>query len=508
MPYTMDTLPDAVKKLPAKRQRQWLQIWNSSYARCAKNKSGDAALKTCETLAFKSANGVVQMSADEPQPVGEIAVFDLDTVVPAPLHDAGDVVYRTGLVFRAGDYPDKDFAMTPEELSAAVEAFNEPLPIDLEHVPTLLDQKLGELVSVEASEDGSELHGIVALPKWLDAVLPERKVSATWDRATKTLAGLALVRNPRVSDAALMAAFGEANASTDDPPTDDEWLKPIFAAVRHDTPEGQMAMQELHNAAARGGAVCKASNAKMASGHESSTIQKIHDMTTDHGAKCSAMGKGGFLPFSFGSRKPAKGDPRMSRMDEFVAWLKGDTEEGAPPAAPPVEATVVRQAANSAEMSAAQQEIARYKREADAAKAETLRVRAEARHREAVTFADQMIAQDVRKAFPAERESIIAQFEQASLDDATFGVVTFGEGEQERTTSRVEMLKAQFAARPAHQLTMEQLKPEIASLLENRQETFANGEGSLSEAQLTALLERAGPLGRQAASERRNGGSH
>src|SRR5205085_11869415 len=98
--------------------------------------------------------------------------------------------------------------------------------------------------SVEAR--GDELHGIVALPKWLDGALDERKVSATWDRETKTLAGLALVRNPRVSDAALMAAFAVDEAVREGDSAV-EAIRTLFAAARHDTPEGQLVMQELHN---------------------------------------------------------------------------------------------------------------------------------------------------------------------------------------------------------------------------------------------------------------------
>jgi hypothetical protein len=76
------------------------------------------------------------------------------------------------------------------------------------------------VASVQANDDGGELHGTVALPKWLDDTIgaAERKVSATWDRATKRLTGLALVLNPRVSDAALFASFsgsqGRATAET------------------------------------------------------------------------------------------------------------------------------------------------------------------------------------------------------------------------------------------------------------------------------------------------------
>lgn len=119
-----------------------------------------------------------------------------------------DMVVRVGKVFEIGDYPDKDFEFTDDDLQAAVANF-EPVPVDLEHVPTVLEGKLGTVQRIYAGDDGASLMGEVHLPAWLDRVLAdgERKVSATWDRASKRLLGLALVRNPRVSDAALMAAF-------------------------------------------------------------------------------------------------------------------------------------------------------------------------------------------------------------------------------------------------------------------------------------------------------------
>lgn len=135
----------------------------------------------------------------------DVATFKLKS---EPLRVTDDVVYHAATVFRAGDYPDKKFSLTPSELKDAAAAFKKPVNLDYEHVEGPLDGQLGQLVAVEPSANGSKLHGMVAVPRWLDKVLPpQAKLSATWDRASKKLVGLALVRNPRVSDAALMAAF-------------------------------------------------------------------------------------------------------------------------------------------------------------------------------------------------------------------------------------------------------------------------------------------------------------
>jgi hypothetical protein len=147
-----------------------------------------------------------------------------------------DHVRRAGKIFECGDYPDKDFSLTEEEAAAAAAAFT-PVPLDLEHLPTVLDNKLGRLVSVEAR--GKELYGTVEMPDWLDSLLDDdsRRVSATWDRATKTLRGLALVRTPRITDAALYSAFSE------------------FAGRRHSA-QDLADLQTIHDLVTGQGAVC------------------------------------------------------------------------------------------------------------------------------------------------------------------------------------------------------------------------------------------------------------
>jgi hypothetical protein len=140
-------------------------------------------------------------------------------------------VVRKGLLFRAGQYPDKGYSMTPEELTAAAAAFSGPLKLDMEHTPTPLDGALGELRSVEV-RDGV-MYGEVALPTWLDGELEKsgngRKVSCLWDRATKQLRGLSLVRTGRLEDAALMAAFSAAHPVEEQPAQRKGWLASLVA---------------------------------------------------------------------------------------------------------------------------------------------------------------------------------------------------------------------------------------------------------------------------------------
>lgn len=423
------------------------------------------------------------------------AAFALD----GPVVD-GDFVLRSGKLFEAGHYADKDFSITPEEMLAAATEFA-PVPVDLEHAHTpFLNGKLGELRSVKVGDNGWDLLGTVALPKWLDDALEGtgRKVSATWDRATKRLAGLAIVENPRVTDAALMAAFSVneiAHAEGDEQTQALDALMAYFAAARHDTPSGRMAMQELHDVAERRGAVCKASNAKMASGHESTAIQKVHDLTMEHGAKCSSLQAyppAGFPFFSASRRQPPKEGRTVSRFDEFMTWLKGDEGEN-----PPAASTATMSTGESAEMKA-------LRERQTALEAENTRIRAERISDQAVAFADSQI-RDLR-AYPAEREAIVSDFVQRATDDTLHGTVTFGEGDQKQSTSRVELLRASFAARPQHGLTAEQMKEQGLVTLSNRQTTEHGGQDKPADKQKIDEMIGLTPLG-QAHLRQRNGTS-
>ena len=128
--------------------------------------------------------------------------------------DAPGGVRLRGKLFEAGEYPDKSFRLSREEMEAAAAAFA-PMPLNLEHlgalgVETVLDGRLGSLTRIWT--DGNELFGEAEVPAWLCEAMAGAplRVSCEWNRNTKTLAGLALVALPRVADAALMARLAEA----------------------------------------------------------------------------------------------------------------------------------------------------------------------------------------------------------------------------------------------------------------------------------------------------------
>jgi hypothetical protein len=66
------TLPPNVQKLPEKQQRQWVDIWNSTYKRC-KDKGGSD--KDCESSAFAQANGTVKAEDADPDVAGILRVL-------------------------------------------------------------------------------------------------------------------------------------------------------------------------------------------------------------------------------------------------------------------------------------------------------------------------------------------------------------------------------------------------------------------------------------------------
>jgi hypothetical protein len=148
-----------------------------------------------------------------------------------------DVVYE-GKVFECGDYQDKNFSLTEEEAQQAAANFA-PVNNDLEHLPTVLSNKLGTLSNVVAK--GRELFGKITVPKWFyDSVGGKVNTSLAWDRSTKRIIGNGLVVTPRIPDAQLVAAFNAANTpqggSNMPNPNWFEKLKALFS--KKELPEG------------------------------------------------------------------------------------------------------------------------------------------------------------------------------------------------------------------------------------------------------------------------------
>jgi hypothetical protein len=323
--------------------------------------------------------------------LGEV-VFSLPS---SHLHGSFDTIPLKGKIFEAGSYPDKQFDLTEEEMAQAVAEF-QPVPLDIEHITTPFDGKLGELASV--SQEGSTLFGEVRVPRWLKDVLGDEpiKVSTTWDAATKTIKKLALTHNPRINDAALVAAFNKS---------------------KHTTAHGQNAIQFIHDYAASHGALCQPpTDAKMTAKPERQALQKIHDIAQENGAGCNA-------PISVLYSEEGS----METMDApkgFMAELKAamdrwfSREENVENPSPTTDTVEVEKIPK----------VDLY----------TLGL-------EAAQFADKIISE--ARALPAQRDSIIALFNVARRSDLESGEVKFGESV---VGSRVKELEGFFSAVTPH----------------------------------------------------------
>jgi hypothetical protein len=111
-----------------------------------------------------------------------------------------------GKIFECGDYPKKKFSLNEQEADRAIATFK-PVPADLEHMPTILDGKLGLLRTIW--REGKSIFGAADVPEWLANTLKDTRstVSLAWDRASKGVQGWGWVLEPAVPDAALVSEF-------------------------------------------------------------------------------------------------------------------------------------------------------------------------------------------------------------------------------------------------------------------------------------------------------------
>lgn len=414
----------------------------------------------------------------------------------------GKHVLKTGLIFRAGEYKDKNFTMTPEELIEAEAAF-QPVPIDVEHIHNLgvLNGKLGTLEAVTTSDDGYELYGTAKIPVWLDDLAGDAlKVSCTWGRDNKQLAKLAIVQNPRVSDAALFAAF-TANEIEEHPEATAQTVKEFFSwVVENETTtfankktwDGKSVIQGVHDMLARSGAVCAkadkkgkdtemsedAVGAEFISKEEQTVMQKMHDIALKAGAVCYFLDeRPSHVGYNTNDASTASEGKNMTWREKVIAVLNGMPEEElatttvdnsveVKPEVPVVDAEkeeLIRQLAEykakeEAAANVVSEEVKASEEPAEeVVDEEKIRIIEElnayktaAKAKEAKEFAESLVKDS--KILPASTEAVAALFAQAVEDDAKFAatVVKFGEGDEvKEVSSRADLLREFFALLPA-----------------------------------------------------------
>lgn len=221
------------------------------------------------------------------------------------------------------------------------------------------------------------------------------------------------------------------------------------------------------------------------------------------GASRDPMGAARMAP---GSHEiPTGGGKRMGMRDTFFAWLDGldagasaETPTAEPlgsAASPRQEAAIVTDnlshqppapasggAAPPTPAPAADHGAIRLAE----LEAENRRLRAERIHDRATAFADEQVRG--MKAFPAERDGLVALYAQVAADDEQFGPVATASG----ATTRATLLSAALAARPsASHLTAEALGPAVAHVLHAQATTPPRpGDGPLTEERRETLLKQ------------------
>ncbi len=235
------------------------------------------------------------------------------------------------LIFKSGHYPDKNFSMSKDELKETISKFSNPVALGLEHIPTILSNRLGKLVELkDAGEDehgNALMSGLALIPSWLDAIVPakDRKLSAAFDRTSKSLIGCDFVIKPRVDGAAMMSkhhpfvtevvvAFShspEGKQLTARAKQAVEFAKKMSVKCSQPSEKGQKYLKKLHKTAAMFGATCKmpmkpaemsdqdwdtflqiadkTKEATFGSKEERRKIQHIHNLTSEAATFCAGM---------------------------------------------------------------------------------------------------------------------------------------------------------------------------------------------------------------------------
>lgn len=125
--------------------------------------------------------------------------------------DLGSFVMKRGKVFEVGDYPDKKFTITAEEMQEIIKDF-QSVPLDYEHTSGWLDDRLGYLTNLAMKPgNNKDVFGAIALPHNINELFRDMpiKLSLTFETrdGKKKVTRAALTANPRVADAVLMSQF-------------------------------------------------------------------------------------------------------------------------------------------------------------------------------------------------------------------------------------------------------------------------------------------------------------
>jgi|GEM_PF-1469260 len=342
------------------------------------------------------------------QSKGKMSTFAL-----ASFAKSGDSMIRSGKVFECGDYPDRDFSFSEDEADAAIKAFA-PVDNDLEHlpsfgIPTILDGKLGKLLSLKRVDD--EIFADIEIPLWLNDEIGDDKplkVSLQFDTQKKTIVGNALCLEPRIADAqVLVGAFAR------------------FAGSRH-------------------------------SAGDMEDIQKIHDLTVSQGATCGNIGKEpedtseGVSDWSRQAAGGAAKGKSMTLKQKLLAYFRADTPEAKAQVGlseSEIESLDVAEKATFSVDENIVAQLSEFKKDND-------RLKLAAANNAAKLFADSVIR--IGKAVPAQRKDIEKTFQMgATLDGG--GTVRFNESGGIFEGENVKAVRDMFENAVSHKLFTQEI---------------------------------------------------
>lgn len=422
------------------------------------------------------------------------------------------VIRRAPLLFKSGEYPDKQFSMTPEELQAAVNDFRKPAEFKIEHKDSVLDGKLGMLVRAEYHREKDQqqatMSGKCMIPRWLHDLFPDKPLplSVSWDRKTKRVSHVGFVTSPRVAGAAALPELEAAFANFSKAGNESVNGGKTFDGYR--TEHGMKALQSIHDISASHGSLCKMpaevenrdageniasskktdgvgkpedqkrtyfslddpedfsalAQAMFMHGSEKDALQIIHDAASKVGAKCS-------YEYAHGPKDnimPLKTGTTSETTSTDSSGQKGYQFNSDDPAIKELQ-----------EQLAKQKEITENQRKKAVAA-------------EAASFASDEIT--AHRAFPNEKQSLIDMYTMAADADNTIGgTVDFSGGK----TTRVSALLASHKARVPHPLAKEGIPAgqDLQVLLSQR--TQPDPTKAEMSADRRAELMAATPLGQQ-----------
>lgn len=390
-------------------------------------------------------------------------------------------IERDALLFEAGEYPDKGVNVTTADLLRIVENTTETCPLIFAHD---MEERLDFGHATGLSVKDGALYGKLHIHQEAMPFVERnglKSLSVGLNTRDWKLGEVSYTRKPRVANAAMFSVDEDGVA--------------LFSigetTFRHDTRTGQVAMQDMHDMAARAGAVCSKTNARMSSKHEMRAIQSIHDTAVKHGATCENMKEGAPL-YGWSEEKPMP--ETLSLKDKFISLFKkaGVSETEATEALADITFASDDKRPDPELLKKFNDLESKYS-------AELTTMRNKAIAADAHAWFSTALAN--KQVIPGEEAIMKAAYVQAAQDDAANpATVTFSIGAETKTSNRLDLIKSLVASRAPHTLFSEMFKemePKDLAVFSAQLETRQTGDKKPMTAERRAELLEKVPGGKE-----------